>query len=376
MHPEEARYAAFVARLETYARKHPTAYRARILLLALLGYAYILLVAALAVAPIVAIGAVIATGRFHAALFKVGWIFVVFAYILLRAVWSALWVRIPPPEGIRIGTEHVPKLVGMVRGLSEALRAPRPHRILLTDDYNACVVQVPLLGILGWQRNYLVLGLPLLHALPPAHLRAVLAHELGHLSSKHSRFAIWVLRTRYVWGELMDVFEEEEHMGAILFVWFLNWYAPYFMAYTFALARVNEYEADRFAAKAVGSRTLINALIDTEVKIRFLRDFSPGEGASSGREASLALQRGLHGNLPTAEAAAWLSEALEARAGYADSHPALADRLRALGCRPLPDGGMALGRDPVGVPEPVKESAAEFFLPASAQSGSVVVRQG
>jgi hypothetical protein len=38
-------------------------------------------------------------------------------------------------------------------------------RVGQIDDFNAAVVQAPRLGLFGWYRNYLLIGLPLAKAL-------------------------------------------------------------------------------------------------------------------------------------------------------------------------------------------------------------------
>ncbi len=77
----------------------------------------------------------------------------------------------------------------MLDGLRSRLRHPRIHRVLLTPDFNAGVMQVPRLGLLGWYRSYLFIGLPLMKSLTVEQFQAVLAHELGHLSGGHARAA-------------------------------------------------------------------------------------------------------------------------------------------------------------------------------------------
>jgi hypothetical protein len=58
-------------------------------------------------------------------------------------------------------------------------RTPRFHHVLVTDDFNAAVVQAPRLGLFGWYRNYLLIGLPLAKALTVEQFKAVLAHEFA-----------------------------------------------------------------------------------------------------------------------------------------------------------------------------------------------------
>jgi Zn-dependent protease with chaperone function len=55
----------------------------------------------------------------------------------------------------------------------------------------------------------------------------------------------------------------------------VQWYAPLFAAYSFALRRTNEYEADRAAAQAAGPRSAADALINVEVMAAYLDESAP-----------------------------------------------------------------------------------------------------
>ena len=80
------------------------------------------------------------------------------------------------------------------------MNGPRFHHVLVDDDVNAGVVQRPAFGLFGWPRNYLVLGLPLLEALPADEALSVVAHEYGHLAGSHGRFSAYIYRLRHTWG--------------------------------------------------------------------------------------------------------------------------------------------------------------------------------
>src|SRR4030095_76692 len=120
----------------------------------------------------------------------------------------------------------------LVREVETAVQSPHVHHIILTDDFNAAVVQIPRLGVFGWQKNYLLVGLPLMQALSPAQFRAVIAHELGHLSGNHGRFAGWIYRVRLTWVQLLTRLQQEGRHGSFIFERFINWYAPFFNAYS------------------------------------------------------------------------------------------------------------------------------------------------
>ena len=143
------------------------------------------------------------------------------------------------------------RLFALADELTAKLAAPHIHTVLITHDFNAAVSQVSRLGVFGWPHNYLLVGLPLMEALTPVQFSAVLAHELGHLSGRHGRFAGWIYRVRQTWVQLMVRLERERRWGVFIFSWFINWYAPYFNAYSFVLARRHEYEADAAAVPCV-----------------------------------------------------------------------------------------------------------------------------
>ncbi len=155
----EQQFDALIQRLENVARRQPALYKLRVGLLALLGYAYIFspLAGLLAVLALLVL-AVFWSGRINFYIVKLGILILVPMFIILKS----LWVRFPPPTGLELHRHQVPRLFQLIDKLTKALQAPRFHRILLTDDFNAGVVQRPRLGVLGWQQNYLLLGLPLM----------------------------------------------------------------------------------------------------------------------------------------------------------------------------------------------------------------------
>jgi Zn-dependent protease with chaperone function len=325
-------FEALVARLEGEARRAPSAYGLRVWLLAMLGNGYLALVVLLLVALL--LGAIASVTVLKGFAVKLIAVVGVFLWIVLRA----LWVSIPPPEGREVRRKDAPQLFAILDELRRKLRAPRFHHVLIDDQFNAAVVQSPRLGLFGWYRNYLLLGLPLMKSLTVEQFKAVLAHELGHLSRGHGRVANWIYRQRLRWSRLMAVLEEKQSKGGILFRPFLNWYAPYFNAYSFPLARANEYEADAASARLTSPGAAAEALTSVNVVGRYLAErFWPRlykQAEDSPRPgfmpyASMAID--VPGELEPASARAWLEQALAKRTTLDDTHPSLADRLSAIG---------------------------------------------
>jgi Zn-dependent protease with chaperone function len=234
-----------------------------------------------------------------------------------------------------------PDLFAMIEALRRQLGAPRFHHVLLTDDFNAAVVQSPRLGIFGWPRNYLLIGLPLMKGLTVEQFKAVLAHEFGHLAKGHGRVANWIYRQR------------------------LRWRPPDGDAGGDRERRAIPVQAVPQLVRAVLQRVLVSACARERVRSR--RDV----GAASPRQALLprahqrerrrqlsrerywpqvhkkaddqpqpgfapfsSMSHHVATDVDPASAKQWLSRAMQAETTLADTHPALADRLKAIGEAP------------------------------------------
>src|SRR5262249_7727554 len=111
----------------------------------------------------------------------------------------------------------------------------------------------------------LIIGLPLMKALTREQLAAVLAHEFGHLAGGHGRLANWIYRLRFGWIRLAQALQERNSFGSFAFRPFFKWYAPYFSAVSFPLARANEYEADAASARLTSPTAAAAALTGVNV---------------------------------------------------------------------------------------------------------------
>jgi Zn-dependent protease with chaperone function len=268
----------------------------------------------------------------------------------------SLWVRISAPVGIPLRREQAPALFETARRLSRSLRAPRVHEVVLDGSFNASVVQIPRLGVLGWSRNYLTVGLPLLDALTPEQFVAVLAHEFGHLAGAHGRFRAWIYRLRTSWAQLPENLKKQKHRGWFLFAKFFAWYGPVFNAYTLVLARAQEYSADHHSAEVVGPMIAADALTAVAVGARGVTTkFWPSLLRTADTQPSppsqpfTELERNLGGGFLDDEAKKALEAILAQKPSPSDTHPPLRDRLASLG-------------EKARLPGPIKKSAAEQFV--------------
>lgn len=339
-------FEAYVRRLEPEAQANPAAYRQKIIGWIVLGYAYIALLLVGTLALLALIVGVMIAGRFSGALIKVAIFLLIFAFTLLRS----LWIKVTEPEGVPLTRDDAPQLFEMVERLRQTTGAPTFSKLLLTTEFNAAAAQLPRLGIFGWPKNYLIVGLPLMQALSPQEFESVIAHELGHLRSGHSNFGSKVYRVFATWERLAE-------SGTGLLASFANWYLPHLNAYTFPLRRRDEYEADSIAASAVDARVAADALCGIHVRSAVLKKklWEPLQKrllveTEAPRHIFQEQGRILRQDSSDADAdLRTLRHALHEETTFADSHPALKDRIAALGVEPR-------------VPKRPTTSAAEAFF--------------
>lgn len=362
-------FDALVAQLEVRAKASPGGFVARTAALATLGFGFMLAVLLLTIT--VAVAAVVMMVWYpSAATIKIGVVaFAGFGGIAWALV-KALWIRMPAPQGLELRRSNAPRLFAMIDELRAELKSPRFHEVLLVGEHNAAVVQIPRLGVFGWHRNYLLVGLLMMQGLGPEEFRAVLAHEFGHLSGNHGRFHNWLYRLRRSWEKVFDELRRTDRGGVgKMLAAFINWFWPKFNAHAFVLSRANEYEADAVSARLAGSGYAASALQRTSVDAAFLQEeFWPGifKLANAGphppadvyRRAGVAIRT----PQPPEELARRLKVSFQLETNNADTHPCLKDRLRALGGLPP---GVDRRAFPRTLPKASEESAAELYLGAT-----------
>jgi Zn-dependent protease with chaperone function len=328
----DEQFANLVARLEHKLRQNPAAYQTRVLLLACLGNAYML--AVLLVVALMFVGALVSIIWLKALAVKLIAVLGVFLWVTIKA----LWIRVEAPVGFEVTRQQAPALFDLIDHLCQQLAAPRFHHVLVVDNLNAGVVQVPRLGLFGWPRNYLLLGLPLMKTMTEAQFTAVLAHEFGHLAHGHGRLGNWIYCQRLRWMQLVQLLEQNNNTGALLFKPFFKWFVPYFSAYSFPLARANEYQADAVAVGLTSKQAMAQALTASEVMSRFLDErYWPGifqQIETTPQPGFLPFSNMTPHSLEQMtpeDGKSWLAQALARPTDCADTHPCLSDRLQALG---------------------------------------------
>jgi Zn-dependent protease with chaperone function len=324
-------FESLISRMEGVARDRPESYGRRVFWLASLGYAYLLLLT---------LGLTALTGAAGFSVYRIGYLgakLTIVVGVLWLTVARSLWVRSAPPRGVSVARADAPQLFRLLDALRVRLKSAAIHEVLITPEFNAGIAQVPRLGIFGWHRNYLTLGLPLMKALTVEQFKSVLAHEIGHLSGGHARAGNWIYRLRIIWAQLEANFDHHPRWGSGVIRAFFRWYIPYFNAVSFPFARANEYQADAAAVLVTSKQAIAQGLTGIHVIGSYLqqRYWPAALAAIKGAPQAVAPFRGFIAQAvrgtPELELKAWLTAALKQATSHQDTHPSLTDRLKAIG---------------------------------------------
>lgn len=339
-----------VGRLERQSDDAPAIYNVKVVMVAALGYAPVAVVAvAILVSCYFGIESLLSQGRPY--LLSIAGF--VAGLALLIAMVRALRAQADEPAGREISREEAPALFAAIDEIIHKMARKTPGRkdsirkdsikmvsldtIRLDTQLDASICQIPRWGVFGNHHNHLQIGVPLLAALSVAEFKSVLAHEIGHCGGEHDQFNAWIYRQRMTWRSLQRKFEEPANIFDQILAGFYGWYAAYFHAYTFVLARNHEYAADRSAAQATNARVLARALTKLELVGRFLSEvfwkrlFDEVERVPAPRYLPYAMmQRAFDVAQKEWLRKDWLLSSLGTFATGGDTHPNLAERLAAL----------------------------------------------
>jgi Zn-dependent protease with chaperone function len=255
--------------------------------------------------------------------------------VMAYATWHALHTRRTEPAGVPVTRADAPQLWAVIDEAAARAGTRIPDAVTVVAEAAATLSERSrLLGLLGGRRD-LYLGLPLLQAWDVAHLRALVAHELGHGSPRSGRLAPLAYRGRVAVGRTIPRISRRNLAGPVL-----SAYARLYRRVDTPFSQAHELAADRFAAEFAGTAAIAGVLRDLPVldaaqRLFYAEYLGPGWQAGhvpddifGGFLRVLAARAGelasLRARTPVAEPTGW------------DLHPPLPVRLAALAGAPAP----------------------------------------
>lgn len=203
--------------------------------------------------------------------------------LILSMILPLFWGSKKGPRPMWVDRREQPLLYAYVEQLCDAMRVPRPHRIDVIADANASAhIDNGLFGLVH-RRLVLTIGLPLANGMTLKQFTGVMAHEFGHFAQGSSmrlsyavhRINLWFARMAWGRSGVDDVVDEmlqsEAHWSAMLVGLLckttvgvarlvLKALALLSHALSMHLSRQAEFDADRRAARVVGSVAMEDGL--------------------------------------------------------------------------------------------------------------------
>ncbi|GAB3957937.1 hypothetical protein GCM10028805_51600 [Spirosoma harenae] len=184
-------------------------------------------------------------------------------------------------QRVEITAKDHPRLFTFIHRLTEEVNAPKPYKIYLSPNVNACVFYNSSFWSLFLPvRKNLEIGLGLVNSLNISEFKAVMAHEFGHFSQRSMKLGSYVYIVNRViynlvyerdrWDALLDrwassgglwgIFAGFTHILVNLVRRILSKAYQWLNLRYMGLSREMEYQADLVAVSAAGGQPIITAL--------------------------------------------------------------------------------------------------------------------
>jgi Zn-dependent protease with chaperone function len=244
--------------IESLIHKFPRLYLGCVVLLALSGYAFVLLFPLLVPVGLLNIYEIFALGEttnWQAALI---WL----AVVLVAALVSYRMTQIKPktPVGLTLSEDKAPELFKLVQHHHTYFKRPEIHRIVITANYELDIVKTPMWALPAWSRNTMVIGLPVLQSLSKELFECVVARRIGQFSKRYNPITNWLYQLRPIWQQYRVIYRKQKDFGFEPLKWYFAAYAPFYTMISLHAARLDELNADTYAMELFNHEVVLEMI--------------------------------------------------------------------------------------------------------------------
>ncbi|MCU7729298.1 M48 family metallopeptidase [Actinoplanes sp. KI2] len=254
----------------------------------------------------------------------------------------------------RVERTNAPTMFQLIDRIADRLDAPRPDVLLFDFGWNAAVV-----GIGPRPRRALVLGVPLLLALGPQEVVALVGHEMGHLKYADNRRLVLTAPARTMFGQVARTIRPplrapadlgiDPSVAFFVVAWQLIAGTASLLLHAAHLGinraasrddRTVELRADAMAAEAAGSAAalrLLDVLAILPTLPEYVQHYVPqGEAAVTWRRMLRSVRE------RETATVAWRQLSIRRDASLLSSHPAAGRRYQWLTAQPAREAAVVL----------------------------------
>lgn len=177
----------------------------------------------------------------------------------------------PKRKGIEIKREDYPELFNLIDEVVKEVDCLQPKHVRVSNECNAYVFHSSLLGYIKSGSQNLTIGLPLLYGMNKTELKAILAHEFGHFTQKSISTNRVANLSEFICASIaraeQEIDNEDENSVARWARGFAR-FAGKIMAGQYhkiaplngVLSRAQEFDADHFSQLVAGTDGSLSAL--------------------------------------------------------------------------------------------------------------------
>jgi len=242
--------------LHSFSQRFPTLYLATTAIVAMLGFAYILMIPALAAFatwnsfemlnnPFTSNTTLLILAFFSISLFL---------YLISYKLFDLKFIL---PEGITPDENNAKHLLQKLDEIKQEHRIPKIHQIVLTRRHELNVLKIPRFGLPIWSKNVLAIGYPLLQTLAPEQFDSALSRRLIQYSKRRNLFVNWLSFMRRTWCLYATSLKERNGVSDLIHYCFFAPYASFYRNYAVYASQKDELIADAMALNTCNDRDLI-----------------------------------------------------------------------------------------------------------------------
>ncbi len=242
--------------LFSFYKRFPILYFGGSALVALLGFAYILMFPALFVfatynsiemlnSPFASNTVMLILAFFSISLF------------LFLISYKLLDLQFLIPEGIEPDEKNAGPLLEKLNELKKQQCIPKIHQVVLTRRHEVNVIKVPRFGLPLWSKNVLAIGFPLLQTLSPEHFDSALSRRLLQYSKRRNLIVNWLNFMRRTWTLYAQSLKQRNGVIDLLHYCFFAPYASFYRNFAVYATQKDELMADEMALTICNDRDLL-----------------------------------------------------------------------------------------------------------------------
>ncbi|MES0326627.1 MAG: hypothetical protein ABUK13_00405 [Gammaproteobacteria bacterium] len=231
--------------IEAFIAKFPRAYLTVVFLVALIGYALVLLPPLLIISASYNLYEIISIADIANWISALIWLSVLIISSLIS--YRGSQIKITPPAGLTVSEEKLPEIFKIVREYQDYFKRPEIHRIVITANYELDIVKVPKFALPVWSINTMVIGLPVLLCHSPKQFECLVARRIGQFSKSQNPVTNWLYQLREIWKQHSFAYSKLKSPDSYFLKWIYAKYASLYESVSVYAARSDELNADTYA---------------------------------------------------------------------------------------------------------------------------------